>query len=243
MGLGCQHVKLFCNISALRLVYFHQYIIIFILNFIFRVQIQFDQENNYVCNKCWRITGDFHDLYEIVQAADEKLTALHPAVKDDCSESDWPDQAVSHCGDNVITDHVVKNEPIEDIIVEPNVSEIQKIDPKEEIIEEPTVQKRQRGRPAKTSTTKKKIIKPPKPPKKSRIDESELELQDQQIRDFFKMRCEICNLCFHTMREAQQHYRNSHNQVGYLVCCEKKFFRRWKALDHMRLHINPNALQ
>lgn len=204
------------------------------LNFNFHSQIHFDQENNHVCQKCWRITVDFHDLYEIVQAADEKLTALHPAIKDD--ESVWP------VVDQTVAAHIVKEEPIDDIIVEPNVSEIEEIDPKDEILEETTVQKRRLGRPPKSSTP---TVISPKTAKanESIIDHRQSDLQDQQIREFFEMTCEICKLSFHTMRQAIQHYRKSHNQAGYLVCCEKKFFRRCLAVDHIRLHINPNSLQ
>lgn len=78
---------------------------------------------------------------------------------------------------------------------------------------------------------------------KSHRDKSKIEREDKQIRDFFRMSCDMCELTFQTMREALRHYRDTHDQAGYLICCEKKFFRRCLALDHIRMHVNPNFLQ
>lgn len=67
--------------------------------------------------------------------------------------------------------------------------------------------------------------------------------QDAQIRDFFTMKCEICtdNITFETLRNAKDHYRSVHNKSGYLMCCGNKFHSRYRALDHIRFHINPDA--
>lgn len=70
-----------------------------------------------------------------------------------------------------------------------------------------------------------------------------IDMENQQIRNFFRMNCELCDLTFYTMKEATMHYRKQHKQAGYLVCCDKRFFRRCLALDHINHHIRSSPLQ
>lgn len=215
------------------------------------MQIQFDENNNHTCGRCWRVTSEFHDLFEIVQAADAKLSVLNYAANYDSSDNGmacWP-IAEHHPGrsnseEKLITVPDLKLEPDEISVVDENKPLQNEITVKDETLER-TILKPRRGRPPKfggSGITVPKIIIP-QPVEESMAAGKKSDFQDQQIREFFEMCCEICKLSFHTMREAIQHYRKSHQQAGYLVCCERKFFRRSVALDHIRLHINPNALQ
>lgn len=57
------------------------------------------------------------------------------------------------------------------------------------------------------------------------------------------MECDICiNTKFETLVGARHHYRKVHNMDGYLICCGKKYHRRFMLLEHMILHTNPKAL-
>lgn len=242
-----QSGKSFCNTTILRFVNIFLFLVLgyYKLNIPFCFQIRFDKKCNQICSRCWRITGDFHDLYEAVLAADANMSAFEE--HDDHfadNDMDWPadDQSVipNNSDEKLIPESDFKTEPKE-IPVECNLSECEPLtnDIKDEVLE-PTVPKRKRGRPSKYSIPE---IKKENPPKKSATKDESSDLQDQQIRDFFKMSCDICKINFQTMREAIQHYRQSHNQAGYLMCCDKKFYRRCKALDHIQMHINPNLLQ
>lgn len=72
----------------------------------------------------------------------------------------------------------------------------------------------------------------------------ERDIQDQRIREFFTMECDICSdIKFETFVCASRHYRKVHNIDGYLICCGKKYRRRCRLLEHMVLHTNPNALR
>lgn len=55
------------------------------------------------------------------------------------------------------------------------------------------------------------------------------------------MNCELCNTTFYTLLEARRHYPKKHNTSGYLKCCGRKFFYRYKALDHITHHLNPET--
>lgn len=64
------------------------------------------------------------------------------------------------------------------------------------------------------------------------------DIVDEQIRTFFDMNCDVCDCNFKTFMEAKLHYRKKHKQIGYLICCEEKFIKRFKILDHVALHLN-----
>lgn len=74
------------------------------------------------------------------------------------------------------------------------------------------------------------------------LSKSERMEQDAQIREYFNMKCEICSdVQFETLIEANRHYHKVHKTHGYLTCCGKKFYKRFKIINHIRYHINPNA--
>lgn len=62
------------------------------------------------------------------------------------------------------------------------------------------------------------------------------------MRDYFDMKCKICGLELESIRMAKTHYRNDHQQKGYIVCCNRKYYRRFQAVDHVMQHINPDHL-
>lgn len=70
-----------------------------------------------------------------------------------------------------------------------------------------------------------------------------IEAENQQIRDYFWMNCDMCDQRFLTINEAVLHYKRSHNKPGYLMCCGKKFMRRCRALEHIQHHLNPTELK
>lgn len=153
--------------------------------------------------------------------ADQEAPADEPMQSDDCKLE-------------------IKLEPTENTNVESAAVEDNKNGNNPEQSPQPIL-KRRPGRPPLAGRRPVERTRENKP--SSERNESKRAAEDQQIRDFFKMSCDICRLNFQTMREAMRHYRKNHQQAGYLVCCEKKFFRRCLALDHIRLHINPSCLQ
>lgn len=60
------------------------------------------------------------------------------------------------------------------------------------------------------------------------------------MRQYFNMKCDICGVDMDTFRGAKGHYRKLHQQEGYITCCGKKFFRRFRAVDHTLRHVNPD---
>ena len=63
--------------------------------------------------------------------------------------------------------------------------------------------------------------------------------------DFFIMEhfkqiiCDICEVELEDFADMQKHFTNVHKQVGYLVCCSRKFYHRNRLVDHIHTHLNP----
>uniref|UniRef100_A0A182MM09 C2H2-type domain-containing protein n=1 Tax=Anopheles culicifacies TaxID=139723 RepID=A0A182MM09_9DIPT len=69
--------------------------------------------------------------------------------------------------------------------------------------------------------------------KKSRGKQHEYE---KIIQDYFKLECEICSASLESFKSVQDHYREVHNTVGFVRCCDKQYFIRSYLVDHIGAH-------
>lgn len=67
--------------------------------------------------------------------------------------------------------------------------------------------------------------------------------QDELIRNWCDMQCIECPVKFYRFPEMKIHYRDVHQRNGFIVCCQKKFFRRVRALEHIERHYDPNIFR
>ncbi|XP_053674580.1 transcription factor grauzone-like [Anopheles nili] len=67
-----------------------------------------------------------------------------------------------------------------------------------------------------------------------------LHEHDRIIGQFFEMHCELCPADsmqhFDRLLLLQQHYRRRHHCRGYVRCCGKQFFRRFRVIEHIASH-------
>lgn len=68
---------------------------------------------------------------------------------------------------------------------------------------------------------------------------------DAQIREFIKLNCDLCDTgeLFDTFKQLQEHFADMHETRGYVVCCEKKIYRKDRILNHITNHLNPDAFK
>lgn len=71
------------------------------------------------------------------------------------------------------------------------------------------------------------------------------EKSDAQIKEFVNLVCDICKTSaqFNSFKELQEHFNLEHNQRGYVECCDKKFYRKDRLMNHITNHIYPDAFK
>ncbi|XP_059616003.1 zinc finger protein 510-like [Phlebotomus argentipes] len=60
---------------------------------------------------------------------------------------------------------------------------------------------------------------------------------------FYALSCTYCLVAFERLKELRAHYREMHQQEGFVLCCGKKLFRLTYMLDHMEYHSNQEAFK
>lgn len=64
------------------------------------------------------------------------------------------------------------------------------------------------------------------------------------VKEFFDLNCDICGTKTSSLKNAQEHYLNQHNNFnGYMKCCNKQLKTERAVEEHIRLHINPFVFQ
>ncbi|KAJ6649835.1 Transcription factor grauzone [Pseudolycoriella hygida] len=78
------------------------------------------------------------------------------------------------------------------------------------------------------------------PTRKSRVN---FDKEHEMIRNRFIMQCDLCSAPYKIFRDAQLHHLEAHNQAGYLYCCDRKFFKMYKAVQHCVWHDDPESFK
>lgn len=97
-----------------------------------------------------------------------------------------------------------------------------------------------------TTTQKKKTKKNTsdmKPVKFVKKSYDELNKEDETIKQFFKIECDICGEKYDKFHLLNSHFKNSHDKKGYLICCDTRLFSRSDALYHIKKHADPNLFK
>uniref|UniRef100_A0A1B0GNT5 C2H2-type domain-containing protein n=1 Tax=Phlebotomus papatasi TaxID=29031 RepID=A0A1B0GNT5_PHLPP len=79
--------------------------------------------------------------------------------------------------------------------------------------------------------------------KKTRRKLIDLKEEDERIRKFFKLQCDICSESFETFKKFKAHTLHIHNEEAYVICCDRKLKNRTRLVNHLNSHINPNVFK
>lgn len=158
------------------------------------------------------------------------------------------------CWQNLKTFHefyarIYENHELDKNIIHIKIKEEQEIDNlQSEDIEEPFFEsikeeppeinhqerkKRKSAKPVKEKTQKEKID--------TTISTSKdlTNYDDERIRETAKMFCDLCSEKFESFANAKSHFKKLHKGIkGYLVCCDKKYVKRYRLLTHLNSHYN-----
>ncbi|KAJ6641729.1 Transcription factor grauzone [Pseudolycoriella hygida] len=203
------------------------------------------ESSEFLCQICWNSTRTFHVFYEQVKL-------LH--------EDYW------NSVDSDFFAELIKQEP-SDIELQLDGTEIQPLDVTLDVCKTETIDTTDyNSEQIETFPTPSRDEANEKPPRKKRkiedLEENknktakkpkvEIKLNknghrvndeyfDDQVRQYFNMKCDVCGDPFETYRSSQKHYRIVHSMKGYLICCGSKFRRRGAVLGHIKFHVDPNA--
>ncbi|EDW02554.1 transcription factor grauzone [Drosophila grimshawi] len=97
--------------------------------------------------------------------------------------------------------------------------------------------KRKRTQKVKKHCKKLKVVSKVKSSGVRNIKKSQ-EFNDY-IREHYKVHCSICNVPLGDFSEMLVHTRKEHNQRGFALCCNRKFWKRGILVDHLQRHQNP----
>lgn len=51
--------------------------------------------------------------------------------------------------------------------------------------------------------------------------------------------CYVCGAQYDQFLKLQRHCRKEHKTRGYILCCNRKYYRRCLILQHLKFHLNP----
>ncbi|XP_055596010.1 gastrula zinc finger protein XlCGF26.1-like isoform X2 [Uranotaenia lowii] len=66
---------------------------------------------------------------------------------------------------------------------------------------------------------------------------------DEEILLYCNLNCHVCSENFKTFNGLMRHCKKTHNQQGHVICCDQRFFRASRLLNHIQVHTNPDAFQ
>lgn len=158
-----------------------------------------------------------------------------------------------------IIEEVIEEEVIEEYLATEDKSD-DEVDDKVEVIqelsessEESEEEKVVEEKPTKATKAKSKSkliprIRKKESPKTKKINSDSLATltakraeENALISSTITMSCEECENTFDTFEDLSSHYRETHDCEGFVHCCSTKFTKRWRLMDHISLHLDPNA--
>uniref|UniRef100_A0A1B0D5V3 Uncharacterized protein n=1 Tax=Phlebotomus papatasi TaxID=29031 RepID=A0A1B0D5V3_PHLPP len=85
--------------------------------------------------------------------------------------------------------------------------------------------------------------KVPRKKKITRGNSTKKEVLDEIIAKFVNLNCELCTASFTVFEDLKQHYCDAHSQVGYVRCCNTRFERRQRLVEHVHFHVDPKSFE
>ncbi|XP_055378833.1 transcription factor grauzone-like [Condylostylus longicornis] len=217
-----------------------------------------DSHTNFICETCWNVIKNFHILYEEVEKKHKNLNLL----KKDLAKFDDNDEfQIKHEYKSLTL-----NKSVDDLqpfnsdnvhISAPNFhwEEIKCKDEENstdgfvsiEETDQLNCQNRKKLKKKVTPTARKKTSKKATPEAKQKSSAEKtgnrFHEEDKMITNFIKMACDICSKEERNFSNLKRHFKSVHNENGYVICCNKKFFKRSWLVDHIGKHLNPESFK
>uniref|UniRef100_A0A182JNL7 C2H2-type domain-containing protein n=1 Tax=Anopheles christyi TaxID=43041 RepID=A0A182JNL7_9DIPT len=66
---------------------------------------------------------------------------------------------------------------------------------------------------------------------------------ERLVLQHYKLSCDLCSAPLADFSDLGKHYKHQHNVTGYLRCCSKKIIKKCWMIEHLQLHLNPDAFR
>ncbi|XP_055680596.1 zinc finger protein weckle-like [Lutzomyia longipalpis] len=73
--------------------------------------------------------------------------------------------------------------------------------------------------------------------------ETDKEEEDAKLREFYELKCFICEESFEKFPQLFNHCQKVHQAKAFIECCEKNYYSRACLLNHMNYHIYPDGFK
>uniref|UniRef100_A0A182MT03 Transcription factor grauzone n=1 Tax=Anopheles culicifacies TaxID=139723 RepID=A0A182MT03_9DIPT len=191
-----------------------------------------------VCASCMTKVRNFHEYSETVQKNQailfqESVQWVENDAEDNRSQKVSSEDETIKCGEEIKEDTALESTIEEDLIRESESMLEDKDDSLSDEDSESVVLEvgEENGKLNDASECEKDEPKE---------NDRKLHENDRIIQKFFTMRCELCpdtaEQEFDRFLTLQRHYRKFHQCRGYLRCCGKQYFRRFRAMEHIASH-------
>uniref|UniRef100_A0A182NIP2 C2H2-type domain-containing protein n=1 Tax=Anopheles dirus TaxID=7168 RepID=A0A182NIP2_9DIPT len=73
-------------------------------------------------------------------------------------------------------------------------------------------------------------------------DESNLS-PERLVLQQYKLSCDLCSAPLTDFADLRKHFKQAHNVSGYLRCCNRTIYKKCWMIEHLQLHLNPDAFR
>ncbi|KAM7350356.1 uncharacterized protein ACRADG_008966 [Cochliomyia hominivorax] len=227
------------------------------------------QNSPYLCYSCWQHIQDFYNFQQIVFEAHAKLEDVKGIISVVKVEQDQLVENITNvtANDELKYENDNSNAVIRednDFSSDDDIPLIERCQKFEESTTSTFVIKSKRTRKKHNISTKKQNLKYLRDSSKSehfndaklsdnikdirnKSDKTEVQQKTLENDAFIaawrsELDCVKCNATFSNFTLLRKHFLKDHlDEKCYIVCCDRKFRSRYHIVEHIRLHMNPNA--
>ncbi|XP_053682287.1 transcription factor grauzone-like [Sabethes cyaneus] len=207
--------------------------------------------NSILCQTCWYKIDDFHKFYTVIERIhfdkEHNLTMQLQSLKQEAFDPELEPQFGEQPMQDESTDEtLIKAEAFvscfydEDAKVkeqpEPTASEYldnasdEMVDEQEDTADGEAIGWEEPKLPASSRRVRPRK-RPPQP------------ISEQTIAQYINLECDTCSHKFDTFSDLQRHSTAEHDKLAYVFCCDFKFCRKPRLIDHLLYHMNPGQFQ
>ncbi|XP_062537251.1 zinc finger protein 91-like isoform X2 [Armigeres subalbatus] len=78
---------------------------------------------------------------------------------------------------------------------------------------------------------------------RQKTSEAEHAEQDELIRKYCTLVCDLCGFMGENFYNLEKHYKSEHDMRGYAGCCNRRFYKKRQLYEHCQRHVNPDIFR